>query len=89
MNQGSWLIGRFNMENKHLMDENPESEEGNEFHAILSILKAISGWWSTKAIQSCRECCGGHGYSALSMFGKIKDANDVHNTWEGDNNVLI
>lgn len=32
---------------------------------------------------------GGHGYSALSKLGTLYNDNDVNNTWEGDNNVLI
>lgn len=32
---------------------------------------------------------GGHGYSSFSKLGVLYDDNDINNTWEGDNNVLI
>jgi acyl-CoA oxidase len=32
---------------------------------------------------------GGHGFSSYSKMGVLYSDNDVNNTWEGDNNVLI
>ncbi len=32
---------------------------------------------------------GGHGFSAYSKMGALYSSNDVNNTWEGENNVLI
>lgn len=32
---------------------------------------------------------GGHGYSAYSKMSALYGSNDVNNTWEGENNVLI
>lgn len=32
---------------------------------------------------------GGHGFSAYSKMGALYSNNDVNNTWEGENNVLI
>jgi len=32
---------------------------------------------------------GGHGYSYLSKLAVLYNDNDVNNTWEGDNNVLL
>mmetsp|Transcript_34100 Transcript_34100/g.30867 ORF Transcript_34100/g.30867 Transcript_34100/m.30867 type:complete len:240 (+) Transcript_34100:629-1348(+) len=37
-----------------------------EIHAVSSILKPYSAWQSQKAIQECRELCGGLGYSAYN-----------------------
>jgi len=32
---------------------------------------------------------GGHGYSMLSKLAVLYNDNDINNTWEGDNNVLV
>lgn len=32
---------------------------------------------------------GGHGYSSFSKLGVLYNDNDINNTWEGDNTVLI
>ncbi len=32
---------------------------------------------------------GGHGFSAYSKMGALYSNNDVNNTWEGENHVLI
>ena len=32
---------------------------------------------------------GGHGYSAYSKMAAIYASNDVNNTWEGENHILI
>lgn len=32
---------------------------------------------------------GGHGFSSYSKMGALYSNNDVNNTWEGENNVLI
>lgn len=50
ISNAGWMIVRLFNEVMPLMDEDPECEEGNEFHAILSILKPLSSWWATKAI---------------------------------------
>ena len=36
-----------------------------------------------------REVCAGLGYSAYNRLGAYIDDNNVHLTWEGDNNVLL
>lgn len=55
----------------------------------MSSYKALSTWNASNAIQECREACGGLGYSFYSQFQVLKSYQDVHLTWEGDNNVLI
>ena len=37
-------------------------------HALSCTCKAICTWNTQKAVQECREACGGHGY----LYGKIK-----------------
>lgn len=32
---------------------------------------------------------GGHGYHSYSKLAVLYNDNDINNTWEGDNNVLI
>lgn len=44
---------------------------------------------STEAIRESRRMMGGHGFSAYSKMGALYSNNDVNNTWEGENNVLI
>lgn len=67
----------------------PECEELAEFHALLSVIKAMSSWYSVSCMQVCRETTGGLGYSAYAGLARIRSGNDVQVTWEGDNYVLI
>ena len=60
-----------------------------EVHAIISALKAVHSWTAVKALQECREACGGLGYSYYSKLGILRANFDVQQTWEGDNNVLL
>jgi acyl-CoA oxidase len=32
---------------------------------------------------------GANGYSKLNMLGMLRDNNDINQTWEGDNTVLL
>ena len=48
--------------------ENPECEELDELHAVLSAFKPISSKYALNGIQECRESSGGHGYSAYSGY---------------------
>lgn len=51
-------------------------------------VKALATWFGSRAIDECRQSCGGHGYSAYAGFGKLYNDWVVQCTWEGDNNVL-
>ena len=75
--------------NSKAFAEHPEGEELAEFHAVLSGLKALSSSYGVIGSQICRESCGGHGYSAFSSIGRVRDNQEVQITWEGDNMVLI
>lgn len=71
------------------LEEDPESIEINEFHAILSAIKSVSTWYGFSCLQECREAVGGLGYSSFSAIGRLRASQDVNTTWEGDNSVLI
>ena len=59
-----------------------------ELHAMSSCLKAVCTWATSRGIETCRQACGGQGYSALSGLPALY-ANYVQNiTWEGDNVIL-
>lgn len=60
-----------------------------EIHAASSVLKSKTAWIATDTIRECRQMMGGHGYSAYSKMAALYSNNDVNNTWEGENNVLI
>jgi len=72
-----------------LGEADPECDEVNEFHAVLSAYKALIGWYSVEGTQACREAVGGLGYSEYSALGRLKGNSDIHATWDGDNSVLI
>ncbi|PUA82756.1 acyl-CoA dehydrogenase [Nocardioides currus] len=52
-------------------------------------LKALGTWHATRAIQECREACGGAGYLSENRFAALKADTDVFTTFEGDNHVLL
>ncbi|MFC8276829.1 acyl-CoA dehydrogenase family protein [Streptomyces sp. NPDC057271] len=52
-------------------------------------LKALATWHATRAVQECREACGGAGYLAVNRFAALKSDSDVFTTFEGDNHVLM
>ncbi len=51
--------------------------------------KVLGTWHATRAIQECREACGGAGYLAVNRFAALKADTDVFTTFEGDNHVLL
>lgn len=64
-------------------------EELAEVHALTAGMKAVVTWDTQKYLQTCRECCGGHGYSMYNRFGSMRDDHDIYLTFEGDNTVLV
>jgi acyl-CoA oxidase len=68
--------------------EHPDAEEQRELEARAAGLKAAQTWHATRAIQECREACGGAGYLAENRLIALKADTDVFTTFEGDNVVL-
>jgi acyl-CoA oxidase len=51
--------------------------------------KALGTWHASRAIQACREACGGAGYLSVNRFAALRADTDVFTTFEGDNTVLL
>jgi len=73
---------------------NAEIMEGNvdalpELHGLSSGLKAYTTHQSGLGIETCRLCCGGHGYAHYSGIPKIYVNATPACTYEGENNVML
>lgn len=66
----------------------PDRRAQRELEARAAGLKAATTWHATRAIQECREACGGAGYLAENRLTTLKADTDVFTTFEGDNTVL-
>ncbi|WP_296623667.1 acyl-CoA dehydrogenase [Marivirga sp.] len=64
-------------------------EEGQEIEALAAGMKAYGTWFTTAALQECREACGGKGYLSENRIDALKNDTDVYTTFEGDNTVLM
>ena len=72
-----------------LIKQDPECDEGNELHSLLSAVKVVCATLAIPVVHDCRVACGGHGYSSYSSISRYRGYQDVHSTWEGDSQVLI
>lgn len=74
----------------HEIQSAPEvdPQEQRELEARAAGLKAANTWHATRAIQECREACGGAGYLTENRLVALKADTDVFTTFEGDNHVL-
>ena len=92
---GNWSLGNVCLfiKKQWTLHQSKIFKPGNfrlaELHALISVTKAISSWYSFTGLQQCRLCCGGLGYSYYSFFSQAMDNIDINQTWEGDNNVLL
>lgn len=68
---------------------NGTDEEVAEVHMLSAGLKAISSDLAYDAADAGRQLCGGHGFSALSRLGHIRNDADVQRTYEGANSVMM
>jgi len=60
-----------------------------DVHALSAGLKAYITSYTARALNTCRESCGGHGYAAVNRFGALRNDHDIFQTFEGDNTVLL
>jgi acyl-CoA oxidase len=70
-------------------DEQEDEKARRELESRAAGTKALGTWHATRAIQECREACGGAGYLAVNRFAALKADTDVFTTFEGDNHVLL
>ncbi len=52
-------------------------------------MKSYATWFTTQALQECREACGGKGYLNENRIADLKADTDIFTTFEGDNTVLM
>ncbi|MFD5807855.1 acyl-CoA dehydrogenase [Rhodococcus aetherivorans] len=65
-----------------------DPQEQRELESRAAGLKVANTAHATRAIQECREACGGAGYMAENRLTALKADTDVFTTFEGDNHVL-
>ena len=71
----------------NLLDE--KNRRSELCHGLSSCGKAFNTWLSQETLYECRKACGGLGYSAYNVINSMMQNNDIQQTWEGDNNVLL
>ena len=69
--------------------EDPPERDRRELESLAAGMKATTSWHSVHTIQTCRECCGGAGYMAVTRFAALRADVDIFTTFEGDNTVLM
>jgi acyl-CoA oxidase len=76
----------------HRVFSDPDSSSERLRRALESraaATKALGTWHASRAIQECREACGGAGYLSVNRFDALRADTDVFTTFEGDNTVLM
>jgi len=68
---------------------NRSDEDIREIETLAAGMKSYATWFTTDALQECREACGGKGYLAENRFADLKADTDIYTTFEGDNTVLM
>ena len=69
--------------------EEPDPRAARELEGAPAGIKAVATWHASRAIQECREACGGAGYIAENRLTTPRGDVDVFTTFEGDNHVLL
>lgn len=64
------------------------TRELEDLHLQTVSAKVYSTELSSKGVETCRIACGGHGYNALSGFGRMYAHTVNAVTYEGDNYVI-
>lgn len=70
-------------------EADPDAHAQRELEGRAAGLKAALTSFATRAIQECREACGGAGYLSENRLTTLKADSDVFTTFEGDNVVLL
>jgi len=70
-------------------EQDPDPHAQRELEGRAAGLKAAQTEFATRAIQECREACGGAGYMADNRLTTLRGDSDVFTTFEGDNVVLL
>jgi acyl-CoA oxidase len=73
----------------HVQGQELDEAAQRELESRAAGLKVAQTWHATKAIQLCREACGGAGYLQENRLPHLKADTDVFTTFEGDNTVLL
>jgi len=68
--------------------EDVDPQEQRELEGRAAGLKVANTEHATRAIQECREACGGAGYMVENRLTSLRADTDVFTTFEGDNHVL-
>ena len=68
--------------------EEPDPQEQRKLETRAAGLKVAQTEFATRAIQECREACGGAGYMMENRLVQLKADTDVFTTFEGDNVIL-
>lgn len=69
--------------------EHRSDDDIREIESLAAGLKAYATWFTTQALQECREACGGKGFLAENQIPALKADTDIFTTFEGDNTVLM
>ena len=68
---------------------NKTEKDGQQVEAVAAGMKSLCTWFTTEALQECREACGGNGYLWENRFADMKADSEIFTTFEGDNTVLL
>merc|ERR1740128_1153336 len=69
-----------------------QKEDGSEHKEVVTMccaIKPIASWLLEETVSTCRERCGGQGYSSCNRFGTFLGLAHAAMTAEGDNSVLM
>ncbi|MEO0728132.1 MAG: acyl-CoA dehydrogenase [Bacteroidota bacterium] len=80
---------QFGLDHLAKLYEARSEETMREIETLAAGMKSYATWFTTEAIQECREACGGKGYLAENQFAAMKADTDIFTTFEGDNTVLM
>jgi acyl-CoA oxidase len=58
-------------------------------HCVSAGLKAEATWMVLEGVDSCRQSCGGLGYSGWNGLSSLVSDFAVMPTWEGDNSIMM